>query len=144
MRIGNTEETWAINKPTYKEDFDHWPTSSHGLGPTTNGETFSKGCTTTGGKAWDSLMITDAPFSQIYWYVKAPGDTTAHGSQEEIVNGDGGERKSVFTHPFPKQDGLLGTGSFYEITAYVYRWDQSVYWESYKVFVEDARGARSE
>ena len=89
-------------------------------------------------------MITEKPYDLIYWYVKAPGDTSAYGSEEEIVTGDGAERKSVFTHTFPKQDGLPGTGSFYEITAYVYSSDGSVYWKSYKVFVEDARGPREE
>ena len=141
MTIGNTEETWAINDPTYKQDFRHRPTSAHGLGPTTNDETFSKGCNTTGGKEWKSLMITEKPYDLIYWYLKAPGDTSAYGSEEEIVTGDGTERNSVFTHPFPLADGDTDTtGAYYEITAYVYSSDGSVYWESYSVWVNDAPG----
>ena len=134
--IRNTEETWST---TYTEEFTHKPTSAHGLGPTSSatGETFSNGCNCTGGDEWHSLMITDTPFSQIYWYVKAPGDTSAHGDLKTTVDGDGTERNSVFTYTFPDDDGLPGTGSFYEITAYVYRWDQSVYWESYSVWVVD-------
>ena len=129
-----TEETWSTS---YTAKFTHEPTSDHGLGPTTDGETFSGDCSCTGGDEWDSLMITDAPYSQIYWYVKAPGDTSAHGTLESTVDRDGTERNSVFTYTFPEDDGLPGTGSSYEITAYVYRWDQSVYWESYSIFVED-------
>ena len=87
-------------------------------------------------------MITEKPYDLIYWYVHAPGDTYA--TEEDIVEGDGVERNSVFTYTFSEQDGLPGTGSFYEITAYVYSSDGSVYGESYKVFVEDARGPREE
>ena len=131
--IRNTEETWST---TYTEEFTHEPISDHGLGPTTGGETFSGDCSCTGGDEWDSLMITDAPFSKIYWYVKAPGDTSAYGTEEDVVYGDGTEQKSIFTYTFPENDGLPGTGSFYTITAYVYEVDQ-IYWESYTVWVED-------
>ena len=131
-----TEETWAT---TYTTGFKHKPSSTHGLGPTSsdNGDTYSDDCDCTGGDEWHSLMITEKPYDLIYWYVKAPGDTSAYGSEEKIVTGDGTERNSVFTYTFPKQDGLEGTGSNYEITAYVYSSDGSVYWESYSVFVED-------
>ncbi len=132
--IRNTEETWST---TYTEEFTHSPTSDHGLGPTTDGETFSGDCSCTGSDEWDSLMITEKPYDMIYWYVKGPGDTSAYGTVEDIVEGDGVERSSVFTYTFPEEDGLPGTGSFYEITAYVYSSDGSVYWESYSVWVED-------
>ncbi len=138
VTIPNTEETWST---TYTAEFTHSPTSAHGLGPTAteDGDTFSNDCDCNGGDVWYSLMITDAPYSQIYWYVKGPKDTSALGNLEDTVDGDGAERNSVFKYEFPKQDGLPGTGSFYTITAYVYRIDLSVYWKSYTVWVVDGR-----
>lgn len=80
-------------------------------------------------------MITDTAYSSVYWYVKAPGDTSEHGTWVETDHGDGVVRNATMTYTFP--DDVPGTGASYEITAYVYRWDQSVYWDSYKVWVED-------
>lgn len=137
VTIDNKEEIWKINNPTYKEDFTYLPTIDHGLGPTTNDETFSGDCSCTGGDEWDSLMITEKPYDMIYWYVKGPGDTSPYGTVEDTVEGDGVERSSVFTYTFPEEDGLPGTGSYYTITAYVYSSDGSVYWESYTVWVDD-------
>ncbi len=53
--------------------------------------------------------------------------------------GDGVDDDDVFEHTFPLGDGdPNSTASDYKITAYVYRWNLSVYWESYKVRVTDA------
>lgn len=86
-------------------------------------------------------MITEKPYDVIYWYVRPPGDTSAYGIEKDMVYGDGTERNSVFTHPFPLADGDTDTtGAYYEITAYVYSSDGSVYWKSYSVWVNDAPG----
>jgi hypothetical protein len=142
--IGGTTETWAINNPTYKSDFTHEPETDeeeiHGLGPTKDGETFSDDCTCNfnNERDWQSLVITDTLYSSVYWYVKAPGDTSAHGTHVETDWGDGVERNATMTYSFPDDVGGPGEeAAYYEITAYVYRWDQTVYWDSYKVWVHD-------
>ena len=83
-------------------------------------------------------MITDTPYSSVYWYVKAPGDTSSFGTHVETDHGNGVEKRATMTYSFPDDVGGPGEESaYYEITAYVYRWDQTVYWNSYKVWVHD-------
>ena len=142
--IGGVTETWAINNPTYKSNFTHNPETVeeeiHGLAPTKDGETFSGDCTanTNNERNWQSLVITDAPYSSVYWYVKAPGDTSSFGTHVETDHGNGVEKRATMTYSFPDDVGGPGEESaYYEITAYVYRWDQTVYWNSYKVWVHD-------
>lgn len=136
-----TTEPWGVNDPPYESGFTYLPEMNaeepHGLGPTKDGETFSGDCTSNlnNESDWQSLMITDTAYSSVYWYVKAPGDTSEHGTWVETDHGDGVVRNATMTYTFP--DDVPGTGASYEITAYVYRWDQSVYWDSYKVWVED-------
>ena len=87
---------------------------------------------------WQSLVITDALYSSVYWYVKAPGDTSSFGTQVETDIGDGVVNRATMTYSFPDDVGGPGAeGANYEITAYVYRWDQTVYWDSYTVWVDD-------
>ena len=138
VTIGRTTETWAINSPTFKKDFIHEPQGETGLGATDNGEDFSGNCRAIGGDSWQSLIKTEGPYSQVYWSVKNyAGTIVASG----LSVGDGVERKAIFEHDFPLGDGDPdSTGSNYEITAYVYRWDLSVYWDTYKVWVNDKRG----
>ena len=75
--------------------------------------------------------------------MKAPGDTSAHGSPKgDPVFGDGVTRKATMTTSFPDDvDDPNKEGDqksvWYKITAYVYRWDQSVYSTSYRVWVND-------
>lgn len=135
------KETWA--KP-YSYEFWHEPTEDValqvGIGPTTteDGETFSDDCfvDSAGERAeWHSLVYTDTPYDTIYWYVKAPGDTSADGSLEAVTFGDGVTRKSTMTTDF--RDVVDGNNwAWHEITAYVYRWDQTVYSTSYLVGVK--------
>ena len=140
--IGGTTETWQVNG--CRSNFTHQPEQDEeeisGLGPTKDGETFSGDCTanTNNERNWQSLVITDAPYSSVYWYVKAPGDTSSFGTHIETDHGNGVEKRATMTYSFPDDVGGPGEeAAYYEITAYVYRWDQTVYWNSYQVWVHD-------
>ncbi|MDE0087071.1 MAG: hypothetical protein OXU23_15225 [Candidatus Poribacteria bacterium] len=141
VTIGHRTETWAVNNPTYTMDFTHQPETIEeeisGLGPTTDGETFSDDCTCNlnSERDWQSLVITDTPYSSVYWYVKAPGDTSSLGTHVETDWGDGAEKRATMTYSFP--DDVPGTAAYYEITAYYYLSDNTVDWDSYKVYVHD-------
>ena len=76
-------------------------------------------------------LVADGPYSQVYWYVKAPSDTSVYGTQVEIDSGDGAASNASLSYTFP----AVVTGD-YTITAYIYRSDLSVYEESYTVTVE--------
>jgi len=143
---GHQDETWSTS---YSSTFTHLPEDDEeeisGLGPTKDGETFSDDCTVNTDNertSWESLLYTDAPYSSVYWYVKAPGDTSAFGTHVETDWGDGVEKRATMTTSFPEdvddpnQPGDQ-TRVYYEITAYVYRGDQSVYWQSHQVDVYD-------
>lgn len=145
--LGPKEETWQV---PYSKKFEYEePQGETGLGATdsADGDTFLGNtvfdeCDAIGGNDWHSLIKTEGPYSQVYWYLKAPGDTSAYGTPIETDQGDGVTRKANMTYTFPEdvddpnkagdQDGV-----YYEIIAYVYRWDLSVYTESYKVWVND-------
>lgn len=142
--IGRTTETWEVNNPAYTKDFTHNPETIEeeisGLGPTTNGETFSDDCTCNlnSERDWQSLMITESPYSSVYWYVKAPGDTSSLGTHVETDSGDGAEKRATMTYSFPDDVGGPGEeAAYYEITAYYYLSDNTVDWDSYKVYVHD-------
>ncbi|MYG00467.1 hypothetical protein F4212_15230 [Candidatus Poribacteria bacterium] len=140
------EETWETS---YSTTFEHDPATAveqlEGIGPTTDGETFSDDCTANNDRErsnWQSLVYTDAPYDAVYWYVKAPGDTSADGSYVGVDWGDGATRKATMTTTFPDDvDDPNKPGDqtrvYYEITAYIYRWDLSVYTKSYLVDVYD-------
>lgn len=83
------------------------------------------------GDSHEACVTTDAPYSEIYWYVAAPGET-GFGTSYEIDTGDGTTTKARFSYTFPS--GAMHTGT-YKITAYIYRSDLSVYWEDYTVEV---------
>ncbi len=141
------EETWATS---YSTTFRHDPKTDveqlEGLGPTTDGETFSDDCKADSEDErtnWQSLIYTDGLYHAVYWYVKAPGDTSAYGSTAGVSWGDGATRKATMTTSFPEDvddPDIEGEEKrvYYEITAYVYRWDLSVYSKSYLVDVYDA------
>ncbi len=80
-------------------------------------------------------LVADGPYSQVYWYVKAPSDTSTYGTQVEIDTGDGATANASLSYTFP----AVVTGD-YTITAYIYRSDLSVYEESYTVTVESVIG----
>ena len=84
------------------------------------------------GESYAIQLITDTPYSQVYWYVKAPWETSYYGTNVEIDSGDGSTTEASLSYTFPS--GAMHTGDFI-ITAYIYRSDQSVYEETYTVNV---------
>ena len=99
---------------------------SAGLSPANGSYSSSPGETHT------ANLITDGPYSQVYWYVKAPWETTDLGTNVEIVSGDGTATKTSLNYTFPS--GAMHTGDF-KITAYIYPTSGSVYEYSYTVHV---------
>lgn len=98
-----------------------------GIYPTAPNQTPSPGDT------YSVHLITDGPYSQVYWYVKAPWETTYYGTNVETDSGDGTATTASLNYTFPS--GAMHTGDF-KITAYIYRHsDLSVYEESYTVTV---------
>ena len=83
------------------------------------------------GDSHESCLMTDASYSEVYWYVASPG-VDGLGTLQEIDTGDGTTTEATFSYTFPS--GTMYTGE-YKITAYIYRSDQSVYEESYTVDV---------
>ena len=84
------------------------------------------------GESYEVRLTTDTPYSQVYWYVKAPWETSYYGTNVEIDNGDGSTTEASLTYTFPS--GAMHIGEFI-ITAYIYQSDQSVYEETYTVNV---------
>ena len=81
-------------------------------------------------------MITDAPYEAIWWYVKAPWDTSYYGDRIEIDQGNGEDRKATMDFQilsYPEDHD--GNNRYFTITAYVYRWGGSVYEKQYDVTV---------
>ncbi len=77
-------------------------------------------------------LVTDGPYSQVYWYVKAPSETSHYGTNVEIDEGDGTSNEASLTYTFPS--GAMHTGEF-KITAYIYPSSGEVYEYSYTVNV---------
>ena len=84
------------------------------------------------GEVHTANLITDGPYSQVYWYVKAPWETTALGTNVETVSGDGTATTATLNYTSPS--GAMHTGSF-KITAYIYASSGSVSEYSYTVNV---------
>ncbi len=82
------------------------------------------------GDSHTAYYSTSSPYSSVYWYVKSPSDTSTHGTNEEIDQGDGSLTTASFTYTFP-----TGVSGVYTITAYMYDSDSSVYEDSYTVSV---------
>ena len=80
-------------------------------------------------------------YHEVYWYVKEPGDFSAFGTLVETDTGDGGAKHATMTYNkfLAEDDDPDSTVAYYEITAYVYKWDLSVYWDSYLIWVPDLR-----
>ena len=85
------------------------------------------------GEAHEYRLITDAPYYYVYWYVKAPWETSERGSYIGSDSGDGTTTEATFSYTFPS--GAMHTGDFL-ITAVIYRWsDMSEYEETYTATV---------
>ncbi len=87
------------------------------------------------GDSHEAVLITDAPYSSVTWYVNAPGDVsgTLGSNMGSTYAQDSGSTEASFSYTFPS--GAMHTGD-YTITAYIYRANQTVYQESYTVTVQ--------
>ena len=109
------EETWTISNPDFQLEFTHNPEGIQGLGPTTDGETFSDNCYGVGGEAWQSLVITDTPYSIVYWYI--------HDEEGSLVYfecdfGDRAKKKTTMTYTFPADvGGQFEEGAYYNVSS---------------------------
>ena len=97
-----------------------------GIYPTDPNQTPSPGDT------YSVHLITDGPYSKVYWYVKAPWETTSLGTNVETDSGNGTATTASLNYTFPS--GAMHTGDF-KITAYIYASSGSVYEYSYTVAV---------
>lgn len=127
---GNLVDSWQA---IYSKEFTHRPLSLHGIGPTKNEDTFSTDFYGNAGDTWKSLLITDAPYEEVLWYVQGPGDTSPHGAYIEVDSPGAGEStKATMSYRFPENvDGQ------YRIWAEIWRNDGSNYWLYYTVHVSD-------
>ena len=52
------------------------------------------------GDVHEANLVADGPYSQVYWYVRAPGET-GYGTEVEIDNGDGSASEASLSYTFP-------------------------------------------
>ena len=84
-----------------------------------------------GGDLYNMKLVTENPFSQVYWYIKSPTDTTTtYGNNIETDYGDGSTTtEATLNYTLP-----IGTPGTYTITAYIY-YSDSIAEENYGVYV---------
>lgn len=82
------------------------------------------------GDSHTANFTAPSAYSSVYWYVKTPSDTSAYGTTQEIDVGNGSTTTADFTYTFPS-----GVSGDYQIMAYVYGGDNTVYEEKYTVSV---------
>ena len=87
--------------------------------------------TANAGDSHTAKFTAPAAYSSVYWYVKTPSDTSTYGTSQEIDQGDGSTTTADFTYTFPS-----GVNGKYQIMAYVYGSDNTVYEEKYTVTVK--------
>lgn len=128
------QEQWQATYTTAR--FLHDPVSALGIGPTTeNGDEFTTDFTSRPGEDWHSLLITDSPYDQVYWYVRAPWES-GFGTTVEIDQGNGENIRATMKYRIPDySEDFDGDSIYFTITAYIYRLDLSVYERSYDIKV---------
>ena len=150
VTLNVTQNRWTESYQILQHElppFQHEPQGGTGLGATdrADGDTFLGECSAIGGVPWHSLIKTDTPYIDVNWCVKAPGDTRARGTWIEMDIADGFEETQAnMTYLFPEDvddPNKPGDqqGVYYTIYAIVYKWDGTVYSESYKVWVNDKK-----
>ncbi len=81
-------------------------------------------------------LMTDTPFSSVYWYVSAPGDLNS-GSSLETDTGGSSSTSASFTYTF--DSWAFG---YYTITAYIYNYSDNVAYEAtHTVYVTPSGGS---
>ncbi len=128
--IGTGKDQWQAD---HELNFYHDPIASVGIGPTTNGEDFTRGYLANAGDSWNSLLITDAPYDEVLWYVQAPGEDFP-GTYKEVDSGGFGDKtKATMSNFFPTN---INKSAYFTIWAEIWRRNGSGYYKYYKVWVE--------
>lgn len=106
VTIDGTTETWTTDSPennpadtidSYVINFWHLPEGETGLCSTRNGTDFSNQRFAIGGDSWKSLVKTEGPYSEIYWYVSNYAGTIVRSGHSV---GDGVDADDVLNTPF--------------------------------------------
>ena len=95
--------------------------------------------TVNAGDTHQARFVAPDPYSSVYWYVKAPSDTTTYGTNVEIDQGGGSTTTADLSYTFAS-DAAAGD---YVIMAYVYPGTGSVYELQYTVTVSQSTPAPS-
>lgn len=129
--IGTGKDQWQAN---HDFDFYHDPIASVGIGPATgDGTDFTRDYLANAGDSWDSLLITDAPYDEVLWYVQAPGEDFP-GTYKEVDAGIVGDMtRATMSNTFPAE---IDQSGYFTIRAEIWRNDGSGYYKSYNVWVE--------
>lgn len=125
------DQTWSANYVN-PDPFLHDPVSARGIGPTKNGEDFSTDFNARAGEEWKSLLVTDAPYDEVLWWIQAPGDAGPGTNVAVDGGGDGNLIRATMSYTFP--ENIVGV---YTIKAEICRNDGSGYERSYDVWVGD-------
>lgn len=88
------------------------------------------------GDVVEMALVTDMAYSSVYWYVNTPWDSYDDGTLGGNVETDTGDgTTNVASLSWTAPSGAMHTGDCV-ITAYIYRWDNTVYEETYTVTVD--------
>lgn len=132
LTLNNRTESWKIQE--YKKNFWHTPEGVDGIGPTDEaGENFIDACDANAGEEWHSLLITDATYDEVLWYVHEPGDNSIAGTYIEVDSGGAGNlTNATMTYRFPAD---ITKNAYFKIRAEIWRNDGTGYEEFYQVWV---------
>ena len=116
---------WYSDLSARAMSYDVTVTLSPGLRPINGSDYY-----TNGGATYEMGLVTDAPYSQVIWYVKEPGDTSTDGTHVETDTATGTTTEAELSYTLP-----TGNPGNYQITANITRADQSTYTVVYNVYV---------
>ncbi len=117
---------WYSDLSARAMSYDVRVTLSPGLRPINSSTYYANG-----GETYEMGLVTDAPFSQVRWYVKEPGDTSTDGTNVKTLSVSGvtiTDTELSYTLPTSNPGN-------YKITAHIYRSDGSDYKVTYNVYV---------
>ncbi len=116
---------WYSDLSARAMSYDVTVTLSPGLRPI-NGSSYYANS----GDTYEMGLVTDAPYSQVQWYVKPPGDTSTDGTNVETDTVTGTTTEAELSYTLP-----TGTPGNRRITAHIFRADGTNYKVTYDVYV---------
>ena len=105
--------------------YDVTVTLSPGLRPINGSSYYANG-----GDTYEMGLVTDAPYSEVRWSVKPPGDTSIDGIRVETDYTTDTTTEAEFSYTMP-----TGNSGSYRITAHVFRSDGTDYKVTYDVYI---------